>query len=709
MLRRTLLLCLIALCLPLMAQAQEAPAPVDPALLVADSVVVTPDAELIADGNVEALFEGRRLTATQIRYNQDTDQLVIVGPIRITDTDGTILTAQSAEIDAAFENGLLRGARLVLDRQLQLAAVQLARVEGRYSQLSRAAVTSCQICGPQGKPLWEIRADRIIHDDEEKQIYLDGAQLRVIDVPVVYLPRLRFPDPSLQRARGFLFPTLRSTSKLGVGLKTPYFIPIGPHRDLTLTPYVSAQTTTIEARYRQAFRNGTIELNGAVTRDSLRSGETRGYLFADGTFDLPRDYTLTFDVELTTDEAYLKDYGYSSKNRLDSAISVTKVTRDRLTEGTLIHFNTLRDNESNATQPAFVFDASHQQRLFPSYGGELRLTAEAHGHFRDSDADIIGRDVVRTHAEALWQQTGRSAWGVLWEAGAGVAIDAVRNRGDSTVPVEDAVVAPHGHVTLRMPFVATSGSGARYMLEPVVQLGWTGGDLLETGNDESQRSELDEGNLLTLSRFAAKDRRERGWQGAAGLRWTMVAPSGWRTGVAVGRVVREEDRAAFSTTSGLSETRSDWLISGQIGNETGLDFIGRMLIDDDREVHRAEARGTWSNTRLDLAASYLLLPEDLDEDRDDLVSEWSFDGAYRVSRHWTASAGWQYNLAEDRSSNGSLGLEYQNECVVARFEADRDFADSDNLDPTTTFELTVELKGFSTGGDAGGYRRTCSN
>ncbi len=254
----------------------------DAALLIADQVLVENQNRLIATGNVEALYDGTRLNATRIIYDRDSDTLTLEGPLRITDPDGNVLVADSGRIDSGVRNGLLRGARVVLDQQLQIASVEARRVEGRYTQLSRVAVTSCQVCGDDTPPLWQIRASRVVHDQEERQLYFENAQLRVLDVPIFYGPYLRLPDPTLKRARGFLIPSIRSSTLLGFGLKLPYFIPIGDSKDITLTPYVSAVTRTLELRYRQAFRYGDIELNGAFSRDTLLPDESRGYLFANG-------------------------------------------------------------------------------------------------------------------------------------------------------------------------------------------------------------------------------------------------------------------------------------------------------------------------------------------------------------------------------------------------------------------------------------------
>ena len=157
------------------------------------------------------------------------------------DTGDTVILASQAELPADLTEGILTSARLVLNQQLQLAANQIMRVGGRYTALQTVAASSCKVCAGDPTPLWEIRARRVVHDEQERQIYFDNAQFRLAGVPVFYIPRLRMPDPTLDRATGFLMPTLRTTSDLGTGLKFPYFIILGPSADLTVTPYVTTQ------------------------------------------------------------------------------------------------------------------------------------------------------------------------------------------------------------------------------------------------------------------------------------------------------------------------------------------------------------------------------------------------------------------------------------------------------------------------------------
>jgi LPS-assembly protein len=137
---------------------------------------------------------------------------------------------------------VLQSARLVLDRQLQIAATQIDRVDGRYSQAYQAVASSCEVCFDNPTPLWEIRARRVIHDEVEQQLYFEGAQFRVMGVPVIWLPQMRMPDPTLERATGFLAPSVRATDTTGTQIRVPYFIMLGDHRDLTVTPWIGSAT-----------------------------------------------------------------------------------------------------------------------------------------------------------------------------------------------------------------------------------------------------------------------------------------------------------------------------------------------------------------------------------------------------------------------------------------------------------------------------------
>lgn len=689
-----------------------------PAVLVADDVSVSAERVLTATGNVEA-FQGKvRMTARKITFDQRTGKLLVVGPITIQDGTEVIILADQAELSRDLQNGLLTGARMVISQQLQLASVEMNRVNGRYTQLYKTAVTSCDVCDDGRPPLWQIRARRVIHDQVEQQLYFDQAQFRIRNTPVFYLPRLRLPDPTLKRANGFLIPSLMTTSQLSNGIKVPYFFKLGDHRDLTVTPYLSSRTKTVELRYRQAFSKGRISFEGAITRDELRPGEVRGYLFGSGTFDLARDYVLEFDIETTSDDAYLTEYGYSSKDRLDSEIAVSRTKRDKYVRLSFVNFKTLRDGEDNSTLPTNVIGATYEQRFFPvAIGGELRFSGNAHAHFRSSnldidsaDADTIvdGRDVLRLNLEADWIRQWNTNSGLLIQTQLGFAADVFQVNQDSTFPDSDAGVSPRAALTLRYP-MARQTARARHVLEPIMQVAFTGGSDLNVPIDESTRIEFDEGNLLSLSRFPSPDRRDRGQSAVLGVQWSRFDAKGWDTKLTFGQVLRRQDDTDFSTTSGLSGTTSDFLLAGQIRTDSGLSIIGRTLFNDSFDVSKAEVRGDWIGKRVQIGTSYIWLTDDVAEDRTVPVSELTFDGTYLVNSSWTTSANVRYDLEGDRAASAGVGFEYTNECVLVDLTINRRYTSSTSVEPSTSLGFNVSLRGFSANTGTKKYERSCNN
>ncbi len=652
-----------------------------------------------------------------MRYRQDDGRLIIEGPITLTQGEQTLIFADAGELDADMRNGILTGARLILNRQLQIAAAQVDRVEGRYDQLSKASVTSCKVCEDGRAPLWQIRARRVIHDRLEQQLYFDEAQFRILDVPVFYLPRLRLPGPGLARASGFLVPKVRTTSQLGTGLKIPYFIKLGDHRDLTVTPYLSAVTRTLELRYRQAYRRGRIDVNAAVTRDDQRPDKTRGYLFARGNFDLERDYRLSFAIQTTTDRGYITEYGYSDQDRLESNISVSRARRDQFVRGTFYNFESLRADDINDNLPTVVLDGEYERRFFPeALGGELRLRLEAHTHRRTSDldfdgpdADLVtdGRDVARLNGTAEWLRRFTYGNGLVADVQAGVTVNVFDITQDASFDQNHADVAPQAAVALRYPLLRRGKDGVTQLLEPVAQLGWVRGNRLDIPNDESTRVEFDEGNLLALSRFPRPDRRERGVIAAIGLNWARQNPNGFDTHLTFGQIFRNEADPDFSASSGLIGKSSSYLVAGQIKTDTGLTLSGRTLFDKQFELAKAELRGNWGFARGGIGGSYVWLDADAAEERDAAVSEILLAGNYQINTHWRLNADWRFNLADDRSATAGVGVMYTNECVDVDMRVARSYSSSTAVEPTTNIGFNIGLRGFAASSGDQQFIRSC--
>lgn len=704
---------ILAIALALPATAQEA------ATLIANSLRIESDSRLVADGSVEVFFQGRRLTASRLTYDRVQDTLVIDGPIMLTDGSEVVVLASQAELKADMTEGILHSARVVMSQQLQLAAAEVMRLGPRYTAMTKVVASSCKICADSPTPLWEIRARRVVHDTQERQIYFDKASLRLGGVPVFYIPRLRMPDPTLKRSNGFLMPSIQSSSTLGTGLRWPYFITLGPSRDLTVTPFVSTKgAETLGLRYRQAFRTGQIEITGHISRDELQPGRTRGHIKAVGEFDLPAGFKLAFNGQTVSDRAYLLDYGLSDEDRLDSRVEITRTRRNEHISARLISIQTLRATEPADTLASVLGDLTWQRRFsLGPLGGQGGLQFQTHSHRRPStlgidtaaDSDLVadGRDVARARIRADWRRdwiaTNGMVFGVLGE----VATDFYRIGDD--IAFGGSYTRTHGALAaeLRWPMVKAGKGGVNHLLEPVVQLVWAPKKPEALPNEDSVLVEFDQGNLFALNRFPGADAVERGVRANIGLNYLRRDPAGWTLGATVGRVFRADDLAQFTAGSGLDGLNSDWLAAWQLTTAGGLGVTNRILLDTGFKMTKAEMLLSYDTARYGLEAGYLYHKADPAEGRAIDTKELVFDGRVALGQKgWSGRLLNRYDLEANRASNAGIGLAFRNECLSVDLSLSRRFTSSTTVAPTTDFSVSLELLGFG-GSTAPGPARQC--
>lgn len=689
------------------------------ATVLADTLELRNDRTLIAAGGVVVWYQGARLVASRIIVDGQTGDLTIEGPVHLSQPGATdpeaeaILIADSAQLDRELQDGIIRGARLVIARQLQLAAEEATRTDnGRVTTLRRVVASSCQVCAGDPTPLWEVRARSITHDAETRLIEFDHPQFRAFGVPIAAVPfTVTAPDPTVTRRSGFLQPSIRTTSNLGFGVKIPYFQTLGDSADVTITPYLAASSTrTLELRYRQAFSNGALEWNGAVSRDDIDPGQTRGYFFGNARFELPRGYILGLQLQQASDRGYLLDYDITDADRLWSGVTVERVKRDRLLYARIGNYETLRENEPAEFSPGQVGDVIWLRRYRPGLiGGEASLQMALHGHRRASNEDILGRDMARGSIELNWRRSEILPAGVLATAIAGLDADFYRINQDSRYDPEVTRLDPTAGVELRWPLSGQSGS-ATQLVEPVAQILWSPpGQNNEIPNEDSRLIEFDEGNLFALNRFPGSDARESGLRANLGVSWTRIDPDGWSLGLTGGRVFRSNADSGFPPDSPLGGKRSDWLLAAHYDSGAGLALTNRALFDDSFSVSRNELRLGWLRDDLQLSTGYLWINRDEGEGRDFDTSELTATIGWQIAPGWWGNVETRYDFFANSAQNASLDVSYRNECVTVDMGVSRRFTDSYTLNPETSFDLSVRLGGFGRQKDSPGTvaRRTC--
>ena len=308
-----------------------------PLILEADSVTYDTQARIArAIGDAEAFYGDRVLGADALIYDVENGTVSADGAVALRNDDGSFLFAEDAVLATDLTDGTITQPRLLIEGGGKLAAVSGERIDGRYSVLSKAVYSACDVCIDDPTPLWRVRANKVIHDEVTRDIIYQDATFDVEGVSVFYLPYFRHPDPSVERRSGFLTPKISRNETIGLTVKTPYFLNLAPNRDLTVTPYVTSRDgLLLEGEYRARTEHGQYRLFGTGTiNNTLGDGdEFRGALNGDGLFELDplgvEGWYAGFDIDLASDDTFLRRYEYSDEDRATSRAFVGSQT-DRM-------------------------------------------------------------------------------------------------------------------------------------------------------------------------------------------------------------------------------------------------------------------------------------------------------------------------------------------------------------------------------------------
>ena len=672
--------------------------------LIADEIKINQAGELVASGAVTVWYEDRKVTASSITYASQNDKLIIRGPIRIIDNQSTMILGDQAELSEDLKVGIIKSAKIILGYQVQIAAAKVLQKDARYSEAFNIAATSCHVCLNK-TPLWQIRARKIVQDKFEKQIYFEHAQLRVLDIPVFYLPFMRLPDPSLKRATGLLAPKLKTSSVLNTGIKIPYFIRLNKHKDFTITPFYSPKTKTIEYRYRQAYTSGFMLIEGALTRDALIPNKNRGYILSDTSLILQNGYNLGIQLQAVSDPSYLFEYDFAQLDRLNTKLELSRSMRYQNSEVKLSNYHSLRENENNATQPTLVAEGAIESRLNPDMiKGEIGLEANFLKSYRysdlnndgpDSDTLVDGYDTTRLSLLSNWDHG--------WEIANGIILHFENEFGLSQYYVQQhADIGPKatrmfgvGAVGLRWPWYRINSNGGIGIVEPQIQLVRSVSSNSAVPNDDSTQVEFDEGNLFRLNRAPGLDLIENGSRLNVGLAGSQFMDSSSNLSWKIGRVLRSEALSTFPSGSGLSNSISDWLLATNFQQKNGIELINRALIASDGVVTKSETSLKVNRNQHQIRATHVELTKDSNISQNQSLSSVALEWNYNLNSNWRSDSKFQFDSNIGRLSKLELGLRYENECVNVDLSSSRSFSTSSTLIDKTDFTLSVELTGFS--------------
>ena len=392
---------------PAAAQSQrKVPAAKAPERLLVEAAELIYDNDrntVTARGNAELTYGPRTLQADRVLYDRGTSRVFAEGNVRLTDDTGAVLTGEKMELTDDFKNGFIDALRIQQTVEtkgqpvrVRFSAPRAERIEGDQTSFDYGTYTACEPCKtrPENPPLWQIRATKIVHNNETHVVAFEESTLEIAGIPVAYLPYFEAADPTVKRKTGFLAPRFISSTALGQGVATPFFLNLAPNYDLTLSPaFLSNQGVLGQGEFRHRLETGSYNLRlsgifqttpSAFLPGPLGAGDRdfRGSVESKGQFYINDRWRAGWDVVGVTDKWFLDNY------RIRNQSIVTDYFREAVSTAYLIgqgdrswfearayYFKSLSSFDWQKEQPVVAPVVDYDKRINgpQPLGGEVRF------------------------------------------------------------------------------------------------------------------------------------------------------------------------------------------------------------------------------------------------------------------------------------------------------------------------------------------------
>ncbi|MBI1210125.1 MAG: LPS assembly protein LptD [Alphaproteobacteria bacterium] len=698
-------------------KAQTQPEKPPEVLIRADQMSYDANTHVVtAEGKVEVTYGERTLVADKLTYDQNTRIVTAIGRVSLKEADGTTIRGNKFEVTDDMRDGVIESLNVVLAGRGNLAAGRATRSGGNVMTLERAVYSTCQACKDDpSRPLtWQIKAFKVIYDKKAARVEYEDAYFEIAGIPVLYLPYFSHADPSSPRQSGFLVPGVGHSTDIGYFFSVPYYFALDPSYDLTVTPeYTENDGPLLKGDWRQRTQSGSYELTGSVrygeTHDNLGNGTGEdsfgSHLFGTGRFQIDNIWRWGFDLQMTSNDTYLKRYDISSLDRLVNNAFVEGVYGRSYASVNAWYFEGLRATDDPGTTP-LVMPLAELEYVpdSPVFGGRFSLLGNLLVLQRGEADCVTGpcrEDTNRLSATANWSLPITTTGGhiitffanmradVYYVTGSGALADSTDTTGR---------VLPLAGVEWRYPLVSTDG-GFRQVIEPIVQaiVAPYGGNPNTIPNEDSASFEFDDTNLFSINKFPGEDRVETGPRMNAGLRYSAFFDDGMVEAV-LGESFRLHEDDAFSQQSGLRDQSSDYVGSLTVQPTNYFRLINRFRIaHDDGSFERNEVYAEAFDVDMySLKAGYLkLAPDPTDPFDPNGREEVSLDGRIKAAEYWWIDAAGRRNLEDDKMIESRFGIAYEDECAVFGIDLRRRFTRDRDIEPATSLLFTFRLKGLN--------------
>lgn len=676
-----------------------------------------------ATGDVFLRRNDKTLRADSVMWNRTTGEITATGNIRSVDADGNELLTGMMTVDQDMSIGFTTNMLLLLREGGRLAANEGQKQQDGTILLTRVSYTGCDVLNTKGcstTPSWRINAHRVIYDPKKKLVKFKSAQLVVFGIPLPPIPTALVATDG-RAISGPLIPDIRLTASNGAEFSEGEYLRLSDNKDLTLRGYVFTKVDPmLQANYRALTDTGAYQITGYVTRSPVLSAagtpigtgqdQLRGYIDANGKFQLSPDWSVSFSGRLASDRTFLRRYYINGDDLLRSTVNVEHIDKDSYFSLAGWAFQTLRTDELQGTVPIALPVMDYRRRIAdPLLGGQITLEANTLAITRTA-----GQDTQRAFVSAQWDVRRVTPWGQQVTFTGLARADAYHSSGNqlTTTPIYQGLPGWQtrgvvlGAVDVTWPLIGTIMGGTQVLTPHFQVVAAPSVPNLSIPNEDARAIELEDDNLFALNRFPGYDRIEDGTRFTYGLDWQLEVPR-WKINATIGQSYRLSSKPTLLPEgTGLSGRMSDIVGRTEIRYRDLFKITHRYRLDHDTlGFRRNEIDLAVGSEKSYVEVGYVKLNRHFDPTIEDLQDSTEARASVRLalSRYWSVFGSGILDIDDTTVVNGvtlnkyqplrtRAGISYNSDCFELDLTWRKDYVTIGDVAKGSSFELHFSLK-----------------
>ncbi len=709
--RKTISRCLVfgalvfaagSMCLPQASHASE-----NPISFEADSVVVDQnDNSLFATGNVLLKQANETLRANEVRYYRSEKRAIARGNVVHTAANGTVSYAEVMELETEFSHII---AETIVAQFVDGSWISAKNADRKAAQLEvfeQTRFTPCKCNFQNGeRPLWDIKANQTVRNEKTQTITHFNMRMRVLNVPVAYLPFLSHPDWTVRRRSGFLTPRFIVSSDLGFTPSVPYYQIIDETSDLEFTAYkYQYRGLSVKTRYRRLWDNtglnSTFYIGNVETYKKNR--EAVGAVDAGFYSKIGNGWNVDARLHRTSQDTFMRRYDFSDETSLKSSITASRVDENRYYLVEASDRQSLLAAEKDLNEPT-VLPHILFEKAQKGWREKQQVRAELSAIQLDNDR---GHDLARWTGLLEVSEDFQIPYGIAsYEANiTGYYYTIHKKPSAATTRLGDIKFAnPALSLGLRFPFLIST-SDLTAIIEPRVKLSHIGGanNTDKIPNRDASDYRIDEANLFLLNRYQGKDYVLPGSRMDVGSSVTSDGGLLGKVSGFLGISRRLSGEASNGLNTGQGKSYSDYVGSLSINpvKRLNLRWSGRISSNDlnlnesTTTINSSFGNGNLSFTHTQLAKAYF---SDSNDDREQLSA--SYSQALPLGWNLSASQIWDLSYGNRTKKQTSFNLAWnggEQDCMQIVFNYSTNASTDRDIEPINQVSMVLSFKNLGT-------------